>query len=134
MIQDDARPMRQILPLSPPIRGAVVLALAALVAYIPFHVLTEQHIDRTSPAFEFEESHNEPGDDHDHHRPHHVTAHAVHALVRSDFALHQVFVTTAAFEFVAPREIASGPYFAQRIEPSSQSPPDRIQARAPPLL
>ena len=121
-------------------KGAVALAFAFYVQYLPIHLLSEPHLDGTQPAsllvFAEHDDHRDPdpGDaDYDHHKPHPASAHAVHALPRSgSVPASLAFVPPDEPVVVVRPESPATRSFPEPVQRPGESTPRPRQSRAPP--
>lgn len=116
-------------------RGLVALVFAFYVNYLPVHLLAERHFDETfsqsQPTLAQHDDHDDS--DHDHHKPHPAAAHSTHLLRPSDSAAACLaFLAPGESVVPAPIESPETRSFPERVRPSSESPPDPLQPRAPP--
>jgi len=121
-------------------RALMALLFTFYVNYIPFHLLSEHHLDDAFPSTHLAAAHLDDHDDADHddhagdHKPHPSSEHSIQILAKSQsVALFVVFlpaVTTVVVD--APRSLFTAA-FVERIWPPGQSPPEPSQPRAPPI-
>ena len=121
-------------------RGLMALLFAYYVNYIPFHLLSERHLDDALASTQLAGAHLDDHDDADHdghdghHKPHPSSDHSIQILPKfASIALLIAFssaVTTIVFD--APKSHVSVS-FVERIWPPGVSPPGPSQPRAPPL-
>src|SRR6266850_5483254 len=73
-----------------PARGLIALLFAFYVNFIPFHLLTERHLDDTLSSEHLSAVHVDDHDDADHdshdrhHKPHPSSEHSLQILAKSD--------------------------------------------------
>jgi len=121
-------------------RGLLVLLFTFYVNYIPFHLLSERHLDDTLSSEQLAAVHHDDhgGADHDghdgHHKPHPSSEHSIQILPKSEsVALWIAFlhaVTVVVLDI--PESQVTAP-FVERIWPPKESPPEPSQPRAPPI-
>ncbi len=110
------------------------------VNYIPFHLLSEKHLNDAVSSAELAAIHFDDHDDankdgHDgHHNPHPSSEHSIQILPKSEFvALCIVFLPAATITIVETPESHFIAEFAEHIWPPGASPPEPSQPRPPPL-
>src|SRR6266700_5587484 len=121
-------------------RGLMALLFTSYVNYIPFHLLTERHLDDALSSTQLAAAHLDEHDDADHdgqdghHKPHPSSEHSIQILPNADsFALCLAFlpvVTGVVLDAPEPRLTVS---FVERIWPPGVSPRHQSQPRAPPI-
>jgi hypothetical protein len=121
-------------------RALMALLFTFYVNYIPFHLLSEPHLDDALPttqlaAAPLDDHDDADHDDHDgHHKPHPSSEHSIQILAKSQSsALFIAFVpavTTIVLD--APKSLFTAA-FVERIWPPGESPPEPSQPRAPPI-
>jgi len=121
-------------------RGLMALLFAYYVNYIPFHLLSEKHLnDAVSPAelaaIHFDDHDDADEDGHDgHHKPHPSSEHSIQILPKSEsVALCMVCLPAVTITFVDAPESYLTAEFAEHIWPPGASPPEPSQPRAPPI-
>jgi len=121
-------------------RGLLVLLFTSYVNYIPFHLLSERHLDDTLSseplAAVHHDDHGEADHDgHDgHHKPHPSSEHSIQILPKSETVSLWIAFLPAVTVVVLdiPESQVTAP-FVERIWPPKESPPEPSQPRAPPL-
>jgi hypothetical protein len=116
-------------------RALLALLLVFYVNYVPFHLLTEQHV---SDGFVW--SHSDAVDlhddeaDHDHesdHQPHSASEHSIQMLAKSDsVAAFPLFVPSLALILIEAPTLSSTSSYVEYIRWPGESPPDPLQPRA----
>src|SRR6266498_4350255 len=121
-------------------RGLMALLFRYYVNYIPFHLLSEKHLNDAVSSAELAAIHFDDHDDADHdgheghHKPHPSSEHSIQILPKSEsVALHIVFLPAMPITIVATPESQFIAEFAEHIWPPGESPPAPSQPRAPPL-
>ncbi len=125
-------------------RGFLALLFTFYVNYIPFHLLSERHLDNI--AFSPAQSATVHSDDHDdadhdghdghdgHHKPHPSSEHTLQILPKSASVAVCIAFLPAVTVIVldAPKSYIAAA-FVEHIWPPGESPPGPSQPRAPPL-
>jgi hypothetical protein len=113
----------------------VLLAIVSL-CFVPFHVLTEEHIDSHVELAQDHDEHDADRDD-EGHVPHPEDDHCLDALTTGKVKIHTAallcVLLTAPDTSIKPS--FSFTHFGFRVEiPPEESPPDPLQPRAPPAV
>jgi len=118
----------------------MALLFAYYVNYIPFHLLSEKHLNDAVSSAELAAIHFDDHDDADHdgheghHKPHPSSEHSIQILPKPEsVALCIVFLPAVTIAFVDAPEPHCTAEFAEHIWPPGVSPPGPSQPRAPPL-
>ncbi|HYT61146.1 MAG TPA: hypothetical protein VEL06_13305 [Haliangiales bacterium] len=118
----------------------MALLFAYYVNYIPFHLLSERHLDDALSSTQWAAAHLDDHDDvghdgHDgHHKPHPSSEHSIQILPKSEsLALCLPFLPAVAAIVLDAPDSTVTVRFVRRIWPPGVSPPEPSQPRAPPL-
>lgn len=108
--------------------------------FIPLHLATFAHLPDVVSAHSFDHDHDAAGEHHegdtDHHVPHHASDHALTIAAQAQHAklvvLLFVIPVATSVAIYEPEEKDECPFF-ECIKLPTESPPDPLQPRAPPL-
>jgi hypothetical protein len=121
-------------------RGLMALLFTLYVNSIPFHLLTERHLDDAFSAeqlvaVDLDDHGDADHDGHDgHHKPHPSSEHSIQILPKSDsLALCLAFLPAVTVIVLDVPESRVTVTFVERIWPPKESPPESSQPRAPPI-
>ena len=121
-------------------RGLMALLFTFYVNYVPFHLLSERHLDDALSSTYLAAAHLDDHDDADHdghdghHKPHPSSEHSIQILRKSDsFALGLAFLPVVTGIVLDAPESHVTVSFVERIWPPGVSPPQPSQPRAPPV-
>ena len=122
------------------VRGLLALLFTFYVNYIPFHLLSERHLDDSLPSEQLADAHHEDHDDADHedhdghHKPHPSSEHSIQLLPKSEsITLFIAFVPAVTTIVLDTPESLFTAAFVEHIWPPGESPPEPSQPRAPPI-
>jgi hypothetical protein len=116
-------------------RGLIALLFTFYVNYVPFHLLSERHLNHDLSSAQLAAIHFDDQDSHDgHHKPHPSSEHCIQILTNSEsLALCLAFLPAIAAIVLDAPDSAFTVRFVGRIWPPGVSPPHQPQPRAPPI-